>query len=75
MLSGGVTVEAGATVKDAVIMEDVVIKKGASVFSSIIDAEAQIEGGVTVGKENADKSEITVIAKAEKVCANTAVSK
>ena len=75
VLSGGVVVEAGAIVKDAVVMEDVIIKKNASVFSAIIDAEAEIERGVTVGKENADISEITVIAKAEKVCANTAVTK
>ena len=73
VLSGGVVVEAGATVKDAVVMEDVIIKKGARVYSAIIDAEAQIESGITVGKENADKNEITVIAKAQTVCKNTSV--
>jgi glucose-1-phosphate adenylyltransferase len=62
VLSGGVIVEAGATVKDSVIMDDVVIKKGAVVYSAIVDANSVIEAGSVVGKENAPKDEITVIA-------------
>ncbi len=63
VLSGGVTVEAGAIVKDSVIMDDVVIKKGASVYSAIVDADSVIEAGQTVGTENASKDNITVIAR------------
>ena len=62
VLSGGVIVEAGAVVKDSVIMDDVVIKKNASVFSAIVDANSVVEAGKTVGTENAGKDNITVIA-------------
>ena len=63
IISGGVIVEKGAVVKDSVIMEDVIIKKNASVYTAIIDSEATVEDGAVVGVENADKSNITVIAK------------
>ncbi len=62
VLSGGVIVEAGAVVKDSVIMDDVVVKKGAAVYSAIVDANSVIEAGSVVGKENAPKEEITIIA-------------
>ena len=62
VLSGGVTVEAGAIVKDSVIMDDVIVKKGAKVYSAIVDANSVIEAGCVVGTENAPKDEITVIA-------------
>ena len=67
VLSGGVTVEEGAVIKDSVIMEDVLIKKDAKVYSSIVDSDTEIEAGVTVGTENADKSRITVVAKSSSV--------
>jgi glucose-1-phosphate adenylyltransferase len=63
ILSGGVVIEEGALVKDSVIMEDVVIKSGAKVYSAIIDSDTVVEFGATVGKENADKSEIAIVAK------------
>jgi glucose-1-phosphate adenylyltransferase len=63
IISGGVIVEKGAVVKDSVIMEDVIIKKNASVYTAIIDSETTVEEGVVVGVENADKNNITVIAK------------
>ena len=63
ILSGGVVIEPGAIVKDSVIMSDVVVKKGARVYSSIVDSEALIEEGAVVGEENAEKSNISVIAK------------
>ena len=62
VLSGGVIVEEGAIVKDSVIMDDVHIKKDARVFTSIIDADAVVEAGVTVGKDGAGKDSIAVIA-------------
>ena len=63
ILSGGVVIENGAIVKDSVIMNDVVVKKGARIYSSIVDSEALIEEGAIVGEENAEKSNIAVIAK------------
>lgn len=63
ILSGGVVIEPGAVVKDSVIMNDVVVKKDARIYSSIVDSEAIIEEGATVGEENAEKSNISVIAK------------
>ncbi len=72
VLSGGVVIEEGATVKDSIIMEDVVIKKDARVFSSIIDSDSVIKEGITVGEENADKNNITVIAKGTTVDKNAA---
>ena len=71
VLSGGVVIEEGAVVKDSVIMEDVTIGRGARVFSSIVDSDSVIEAGVTVGKENADKNNITVIAKGSLVNKST----
>ncbi|MBE6537052.1 MAG: glucose-1-phosphate adenylyltransferase [Ruminococcaceae bacterium] len=63
ILSGGVIIEEGAIVKDSVIMDDVIIKKNAKVYTSIIDSDTEILEGAVVGTENADKSEITVVAK------------
>ena len=67
ILSGGVIVEAGACVRDCVIMEDVVIKSGAKVFTSIVDSDVIIGSGATVGTENAGKDNITVIAKGTEI--------
>ena len=70
ILSGGVVVEKDAIVKDSVIMNDVTVKSEARVYTSIIDSEAVIEKGVTVGQENADKDNITVIATGSVVTKN-----
>ena len=48
--------------RDSVIFEDVLIKKDAAVYTAIVDSEALIESGVTVGEDGADKNSITVIA-------------
>ena len=63
ILSGGVVIESGAYVKDAVIMEDVTVKSGAKVYSAIVDSDTVVESGATVGTENADKSDIAIVAK------------
>ena len=63
VLSGGVVVEKGALVKDAVIMEDVHIKSGAKVYSAIVDSDTVVESKAVVGVENADKSDIAIGAK------------
>jgi glucose-1-phosphate adenylyltransferase len=69
VLSGGVVIEEGALVKDSVIMEDVVIKSGAKVYSAIVDSDTVVEFGAMVGTENADKSDIAIVAKGTTVYA------
>ena len=44
-------------------MEDVVIEEGARVYTSIVDSDAIIKAGATVGTEGAGKDNIEVIAK------------
>lgn len=67
VLSGGVVVKEGATVKDSVIMDDVTVSENASVYSAIVDQDAFIAPGITVGRENEGKDSITVIAKGSKI--------
>ncbi len=62
VISGGVIVEEGAIVKDSVLMEDVIVKKNARVYTAIVDSDTVVEAGATVGKENAGKDEIALIA-------------
>ena len=62
VISGGVVVEEGAIVKDSVVMEDVVVKKDARVYTAIVDSDTVVESGATVGKENAGKADIALIA-------------
>ena len=63
VLSGGVVIEEGALVKDSVIMEDVIVKSGGKVYSAIVDSDTTIEKKAVVGTENADKSDIVIVAK------------
>ena len=63
ILSGGVVVEEGATVRDSIIMDDVKIGKGAVVSYSIIDSETEIGENVSVGQPRGEGAEICVIAK------------
>jgi glucose-1-phosphate adenylyltransferase len=49
VLSPGVTVEAGAVVRDAVIMADTVVGAGALVDRCVVDEAVQIEPGAHVG--------------------------
>ena len=67
VLSGGVVVEEGAVVRDSVIMEDVRICEGACVDYAIIDSETVVCPGAKVGRENAGKDAIAVIAKGSEV--------
>ncbi len=57
ILSAGVTIEKDAFVKDSIIMQDTMIKKGSKVLKSIVDEEVVIEENAVVGGEK----EITVI--------------
>ena len=52
-------------------MDDVVIRKGAKVYTSIIDSDTEILENAVVGTENSDKSDITVIAKGSVVKSET----
>lgn len=70
VLSGGVVIDDGALVKDSVIMDDVHIGRGAKVYSAIVDSDAVIGPDATVGVENADKDNITVIAKGSVIALN-----
>ena len=63
ILSGGVIVEEGAIIRDSVIMEDVTVKKNAEVYTAIVDSDSTILCHAVVGNANADKNNITVIAK------------
>ncbi len=63
ILSGGVVIEEGACVRDSVIMDDVVIKSKAEVYTAIIDADVTVLPGAAVGSPSSDKNDITVIAK------------
>ncbi len=67
VLFGGVTVEKGAVIRDAVIMEDVRIGKDAKVAYAIIDSDAVIEEGATVGEARGTRTKIVVIPKGEHV--------
>ena len=62
VVSGGVIVEEGAIIKDSVVMEDVIVKSGAAIYTAIVDSNTVVESGAVVGKENASKDEIALIA-------------
>ena len=62
VVSGGVIVEEGAIIKDSVVMEDVVVKSGAAIYTAIVDSNTVVEPGAVVGKENASKDDIALIA-------------
>ena len=61
VLSANVTVEEGALVKDSVIMQGTTVKKNASVLYSIIDEEAVIGEGASVGNDRENAKEVTVL--------------
>lgn len=73
VLFGGVTVEAGAYIRDAVIMEDAFIGKGARVSYAIVDSGAHIACGATVGERRGSRSKITVIPKGAAVLSEAAI--
>ena len=63
----------GATVKDSVIMDDVIISENAKVFNAIIDADAKIGSGSVIGKIDGKKEEITVISGRKSISENTVI--
>ena len=73
VLSHGVTVEAGATVKDSVIMANTYIGKDAKVEYSILDENITVEAGATVGEARDSAKGIAVIGNGIKVDAGATV--
>jgi glucose-1-phosphate adenylyltransferase len=77
VLSPGVRVAAGATVRDSIVMFDAVIGEGATVDRAIVDKEARIGANAVVGsgddpRPNADEPErlyagITLVGKRARV--------
>ena len=61
VISGGVVVEKGATVKDSVILDGVRICEGAQVRYSILDAGTTVGRGACVGCERKNASGITLV--------------
>ena len=54
VLSPGVVVEAGAVVRDSVLLHDVVVRSGATVDRAVVDAGSEIAAGAQVGEEGGD---------------------
>lgn len=63
VLSPGVVVEAGAVVRDSIVLHDVVIRSGATVERAILDAQAEVAEGVQVGGDG----DLVLVGFAEKV--------
>lgn len=61
VLSNGVTVEAGAFVRDSVLMNNVTVKSGAVVEYSIVDSDTVIGEDAVVGKERSEAKGLAVI--------------
>ena len=67
VIGSGVTVEKGAVVCESVIMDDVTIEENATVDYAIIDSDTTVKAGVHVGKKNAGKEAILVVAKGKTI--------
>ncbi len=74
VLSGGVIVEEGAIIKDSVVMEDVVVRCGGKIYTAIVDSDVVVEQGAVIGKLDADKSEIAVVAKGSVITADASAN-
>ena len=61
VLSNGVVVEAGAVVKDAVILSGAVVKKNVKVEYAIVDEDVVIEEGVSLGVDRNTVKDVTVV--------------
>ena len=61
VLSAGVVVERGATVRDSVVLANVTVKADATVDYSIIDSDTVIGKGASVGKEMVFSKGITLL--------------
>ena len=73
ILGNGVKVARGAVVCDSVILDNVVIREGATVNYSIIDSDCDIGAGSAVGTERSCAKEIYVMGSKEKLEENSVV--
>ncbi len=74
VLSHGVIVEAGAIVKDSVIMANTYIGKDASVNFSILDENITVETGAKIGEAKDTAKGLAVIGHGCKIAAGTTVA-
>ena len=61
VLGYGVVVEAGACVKDSVIMHHCTVKEGAQVVYSILDSDVTVGRGAKIGRDKESAQGITVV--------------
>ena len=73
VLFPGVTVMAGATVRDSVVMGGCVIAEDATVSYAILDTNVQVGAGATVGGTKGDEAGVTVIGDSEVIAAGQTV--
>ncbi len=75
VIGAGVKIEAGAEVRDSVILENAVIRKGAKLNYAIIDGGTTIGAGAEVGEADAGAGEIAVVGADIKVPAGKKIPK
>ena len=73
VLSNGVTVEAGAVVRDSVIMANTTVRAGANVEYSIIDSDVTVGNNARVGAPKADGIDVAVIGSGVSVEKDTVI--
>ena len=61
VISPGVKIEKGAVVKDSVIMQSSVIKKGARVLYSILDEEVTVGENCIIGNDKENAKDVSVV--------------
>jgi len=61
VLSAGVIVEAGAVVRDSVVLGNVTLKADSTVDYSVIDSDTVVGKGASVGKEKSGSKGITLL--------------
>ena len=60
VLSPGVVVEAGAVVRDSIVLGDAVIRSGATVERAVLDERVRVEAGAQIGAPDGD---LTVVGR------------
>jgi glucose-1-phosphate adenylyltransferase len=78
VLGPGVVVEAGAVVRDSVLLGDVTVRRGARVGFAIVDDEVEVGEGAAVGAVDhaapAERPPITVVGRRARVDAGARVN-
>lgn len=79
ILSPGVVVEKGATVRDSIILHETKINPDATIDCSVVDAEVVVEKGATIGKQhdseesNPTDDDIALVGKGARISGNVHV--